>query len=184
MIWRPRGALAWLLTIGACLLGVSMAALSIWMRYPVRWNGPGEIGAVALYFPLHLLLFSAAAAVLVVLARRWRAMLAAWGFCLIVILTAAMALAPTVAVWRQARRLSVELSLGGYLRNAVRLNLGPAQPERTVVYGTATDGTKLELDVWSTDRHNTGPLRPAIVMIHGGAWTHGHRSMLPDWDAG
>jgi hypothetical protein len=27
---------------------------------------------------------------------------------------------------------------------------------------------------------NSGPLRPAILFVHGGAWTHGHRSMLPE----
>jgi acetyl esterase/lipase len=50
------------------------------------------------------------------------------------------------------------------------------------VYGTARDGTQLELDVWPTDLSSSGPLRPAMVLVHGGAWTHGNRSMLPDWD--
>ena len=53
---------------------------------------------------------------------------------------------------------------------------------RSVVYGTAKDGTKLELDVWRTGQPNTGPLRPAIVFVHGGAWTHGNRSMVPEWN--
>ena len=74
------------------------------------------------------------------------------------------------------------LSLGTYLANAGHLNMGLPQPERSVAYGTASDGAKLELDVWRTGRPNTGPLRPAIVFVHGGAWTHGHRGMLPDWN--
>lgn len=72
--------------------------------------------------------------------------------------------------------------MGAYLAHAMRLNMGRPQPERSVVYGTAKDGTKLELDVWRNGKPNSGPLRPAILMVHGGAWNHGNRSMLPDWN--
>jgi acetyl esterase/lipase len=152
------------------------------MAYPVRWDGPGKLGAVALFFPLHLLVFTLVAAVLSFLARRWRARLATWVFTMVVVLTAVMALTPTVAVWQRARELNVPLSLANYLANARHWNSGRPQQDRSVVYGTAKDGTKLELDVWRTGRPNTGPLRPAIVFVHGGAWTHGTRSMIPGWN--
>ncbi len=180
--WKPPGALGWLLTVVACLLGVLMAGLAYCMMNPIRWDGPGFFGAVALFFPLHLLAATVAAAVMAFVAGRCRARLAAWVFGVVVILTAAMALTPAIATWRLARQLNVPLSLGAYLANAGRLNKGLPQPERSVVYGTAMDGAKLELDVWSTGKPNEGPLRPAIVMIHGGAWTHGKRSLLPDWN--
>jgi len=180
--WRPRGAGAWLLIVVACLLTVLMAGLAYCMVRPVRWDGPGKFGGAALFFPLHLLAFTLFAAVLALLAKRAGARLAAWVFGLVVILTAAMALTPTITVWRQARQLDVPLSLGNYLANAGRPNFGLPQRERSVVYGTVKDGTQLELDVWRTGKPNSGPLRPAIVLVHGGAWTHGNRSMLPNWN--
>lgn len=76
------------------------------------------------------------------------------------------------------------LSLGTYLANAAHLNVGRPQPERRVVYGTVADGTtnngtQLVLDVWRTGQPDSGPLRPAVVLVHGGAWVHSHRSGMP-----
>jgi len=171
-----------LLTVTSCLLAVLMAGLAYCMAYPVRWDGPGIIGALALYFPLHLLAATLTAAVLAFIAKRSGSNLAALMFGFVVVLTAVMALAPTIALWRQARQSDVPLSLGTYLANAGRLNSGRPQQDRSVVYGIATDGTRLELDVWRTGLPDAGPLRPAILIVHGGAWVHGNRSMLPDWD--
>jgi hypothetical protein len=178
---RQRAA-ARLWTLVACLLALLMAGLAYCMLSPVRWDGLGKFGALALFFPLHLLTFTLVAGVLVFLAKRAGARLAVWIFGLVMIMTVAMALTPAIAVWRHARQLGVPLSLGSYLANAGHPNLGPPQRERSVVYGTATDGTKLELDVWRTGQPSSGPLRPAIVFVHGGAWTHGHRSSTPAWD--
>ena len=177
---RRYGAIAWLLL--ACVLALLMAGLAYCMVSPVRWDGPGKFGALALFFPLHLLVFTFVAAVLTFLARRSGAGHAAWVFILVTIVTVAMALTPAIAVWRQARELGVPLSLGDYLVNAGQPNVGPPQRERSVVYGTAKDGAKLELDVWRTGKPNSGPLRPAVVYVHGGGWTHGHRSSTPAWD--
>jgi len=181
-VWKPQGVLVRLLTVAACLLAALMAGLAYCMAYPVRWDGPGKLGAVALFFPLHLLVFTLVAAMLAFLAKRSGVRLAAWVFCLVAVLTVAMALTPTIAVWQRAYELNVRLSLGNYLAHALRLNKGLPQTERSVVYGTVKDGTKLLLDVWRTGQPNTGPLRPAILIAHGGAWTHGNRSMLPDWN--
>ncbi len=130
--WRPRGAGAWLLIVVACLLTLLMAGLAYCMVRPVRWDGPGKFGGAALFFPLHLLAFTLFAAVLAFLAKRAGARPAAWVFGLVVILTAAMALTPTITVWRQARQLDVPLSLGNYLANAGRPNFGLPQRERSV----------------------------------------------------
>jgi acetyl esterase/lipase len=177
---RRYGAIAWLFL--ACVLVLLMAGLAYCMLSPVRWDGPGKFGALALFFPLHLLVFTFVAGVLTFLARRSGAGHAAWVFILVMIVTVAMALTPAIAVWRQARELGVPLSLGDYLVNAGQPNVGPPQWDRSVVYGTAKDGAKLELDVWRTGKPNSGPLRPAVVYVHGGGWTHGHRSSTPAWD--
>ena len=171
-----------MLTLGALLLPVVMAMLAYCMAYPVPWEGLGKFGALALFFPLHLLIATLGVAVLSFLAKRSGARLAAWVFGFLVMLTATMALVPTIALWRQARQLDVLLSLGTYLANAGRLDLGLPQPDRSVIYGTAHDGTKLELDVWRTGKPNSGPLRPAIVFVHGGGWVHGNRSETPNWN--
>ncbi len=103
--WRPRGRFTWVLTLGACLLLVLMVGLAYGMMVPIRWDGPGKLAALALFFPLHLLVVTVVAAVLAGVARRYRAGLAAAGFGLVVSLTVVMALVPAVpavAVWQQA----------------------------------------------------------------------------------
>ncbi len=180
--WRPRGIWAWLLTAAAGLLAVAMGALAVCMAFPVRWDGPGKLGALALFFPLHLLLVTLLAATLVFVARYCQAKLAAWVFVLATILTAIMALTPTCAIWQRARELDVPLVTPVYCANACRLNQCVPRPDQCVVYGTAPDGTKLQLDVWLSGPVGNGPLRPALVFVHGGAWVHGTRSMAPDWD--
>jgi len=98
------------------------------------------------------------------------------------ILTIIMALKPTLAILGRASELDVPVSLGNYLANAGQMNDGRPQTDRSVVYGTAKDGTKLELDVWRTGQPNNGPLRPAIVFVHGGGWVLGNRSGRPEWN--
>jgi hypothetical protein len=66
----PTGARTWPLTVVAGLLAVLMAGLAYCMVHPVPWDGPGMLGAVALFFPLHLLAFTAAAGVLALSALR------------------------------------------------------------------------------------------------------------------
>jgi acetyl esterase/lipase len=122
------------------------------------------------------------AALLLLVAKRCTAWLAAWMLGVVILLTATMALAPAIAACQMAQRLNVPLSLGNYLAHAVHVNLGSPQVERSVAYGTAGDGTKLELDVWRSGLSDAGPLRPAILFVHGGAWTGGTRSMHPDWN--
>ncbi len=180
--WRPRGIRAWLLTVTAGLLAAATMVLAVCMAFPIRWDGPGKFGALALFFPLHLLLATLLAAALVFVARHCRAKLAGWIFGLVAFLTAIMALTPTFAIWQRARELNVSLSIAAYVANAWHMNQGLPRLDQSVVYGTAADGTKLQLDVWLSGQPRTGPLRPALVFVHGGAWVHGSRSMLPDWD--
>ena len=181
-LFPVRGTGQWVLTLAACLLAVVTSVVAFYMVYPIDWEGPGKFAALALFFPLHLLAVTAAAAALGVLAWRRGAWLATRVFGLVVVLTTIMALAPAIAVWQRARKVDVPLSLTHYLAQAGYMNIGGPQRERSVVYGRASDGTKLELDVWRADKASTGDLRPAIVFVHGGAWSHGSRSGAPEWD--
>jgi acetyl esterase/lipase len=152
------------------------------MMMPVRWNGLGRLGGLALLFPLHLLAFTLIAAALAVYAYFSHARLATRVFFLAGAVSAALAFVPTIALWQRARELHVPLSFGDYFANAWHLNTGRPQHNRTVVYGTTPTGKNLLLDVWSTNLGDTGPLRPAIVMVHGEAWAHRNRSSTPDWN--
>jgi acetyl esterase/lipase len=183
--WALRGLFGlcgWLLFSIVASLAASTLFLAHCMAAPVRWNGPGFVGAIGLSFPLHFVAPMLVAAATATLARRGGARLSAWTCGFGVLLTATMALVPAVAIWRTAAACDVPLSLGEYLANAARLNIGSPHPELGVVYGAAADGTPLVLDAWRTGLPAEGPPRPAVLVLHGGAWTHGARSMTPDWD--
>src|SRR6185436_1461537 len=183
--WALRGLFGlrgWVLFAIVTSLAASTLFLAHCMMEPVRWNGPGFVGAIGLSFPLHFVAPMLVAAATATLARRGGARLSAWTCGFGVLLTAAMALVPAVAIWRTAAACDVPLSLSEYFANAARLNIGSPHPELGVVYGTAADGTPLVLDAWRTGPPAEGPPRPAVLVLHGGAWTHGARSMMPDWD--
>lgn len=69
-IWMPQIVHGWLLIVTAFLRSALMAGLTYCMAYPVPWDGPGKLGAVALFFPLHLLAFTLVSAILAFLAKR------------------------------------------------------------------------------------------------------------------
>jgi acetyl esterase/lipase len=180
--WKPRGVWAWLLTVISVLLAALMVTVAFCMLVTVPWRALALLGSGARFFPLHLLFFTLIAMGLEFAAARSRASLAAWLSGLTALLTIAMALIPVGLTWQRSRQLNVPLSLGTYLANGMHMNSGHPQTDRTVSYGMAKDGSKLELDVWGTGLPHSGPLRPAVVFVHGGGWTHGTRSMLPEWD--
>jgi acetyl esterase/lipase len=181
--WKPRGIWAWLLTLVAVLLALCTVAPAYCMAFPVQFVVPGFLGLDALLFPLHVLVVTVLALLLWWVAKPSRARLARTLFGFVAILTAIMGLTPAFAMWQRARQLGVPLSLGNYLENATRMNDGhPPQLNRSVSYGTAKDGASLQLDVWSTGLPNSGPLRPAVVFLHGGGWIVGNRSERPDWN--
>jgi acetyl esterase/lipase len=74
----------------------------------------------------------------------------------------------------------VSLSIGEALEPDLASN--SSDRERSVVYARGSDGAKLELDVWQANGAGSGALRPAIVRVHGGAWTRGSRGGHSDWN--
>ena len=178
--WRPQGPGAWAMTGVACPLAVIAAASLYSTLKPVDFDGLGRLGSAALVFPLQLLAVTLVGAALAMLALRRGALVPASVFALVAILTAVTALWPTIALWQRAREDHVSLSLASAL--IPQLNPGRPALQRSVVYGTASDGTKLRLDVWRADRAGAGVPHPAVVRVHGGAWIQGTRSGLSDWD--
>jgi len=137
-------------------------------------------GFWALMSAKHLLAISIAAALLGLFAHRRRAKLVT-GVCgLVVVLTASMGLWPTIALWRRVRQYDVPVSFTSIL--VPQVNGGTRQADRTVSYSTAADGSQLVLDVWRAQGVPDGEPRPAIVKVHGGAWNHGSRGDLAEWN--
>jgi acetyl esterase/lipase len=173
----------WALTVLACPLTVITLALAVYFLDPANGTSlPHDLGARALSFSLHLLALSIVALGLGLLAWRLRAQLAGSVFVLVVILSSFLALSPSIAMWQLASKENVPLSLGTYLAYAAHRNNGGPQVERTLVYGTAADRTKLVLDIWLSDVTTTGSSSSAVVKVHGGGWTGGNRSQGIDWN--
>ena len=170
------------LALFAVLLAAVLALAAYYMLVPTDFDGPGILGLVALAFPLHLLTVTIIAAAFGALAWRCGAALGTLAFVLVAVLAAVMALWPSITLRQRARELGVSLSLGDYVANALRLNLLGAQPQRSVVYRTAPDGTTLQLNVWRAEGIAGDVLRPAVVRVHGGAWTGGRRGDFGEWN--
>ena len=73
---RPKRIASWLLTAVAALFATIAVTVAICMSNPIRWDGLGIFGALALFFPLHLLVLTLLAAALALLAGRCNARLA------------------------------------------------------------------------------------------------------------
>jgi acetyl esterase/lipase len=170
----------WTLTALALVLVVAAAAMAFYMLDPIDYEGLGKLGWLGFLFPLQLLVAAVAAALLAGVAWARRALVASIGLALVACITLALALWPSVAVWRQAGRFHVSLSIGEALEPDLASN--SSDRERSVVYARGSDGAKLELDVWQANSAGSGARRPAIVRVHGGAWTRGARGGHSDWN--
>lgn len=174
---RPTGRGALLAAIAAGLLLAGSIAVALNM---VRLSGNPALGAaslVAFLYALHLLLLLvpllAAAAVAW---HRRRAPLAGVllvGTGAVVVL---MSLVPVNAQWRRARADDVRLSVGEYLRPSH----GPGRHVGALTVTTA-DGVPLRMERWAVPEPADGP-RPALVLIHGGAWIEGNPGSLQEWN--
>jgi acetyl esterase/lipase len=179
--WKPRGAGAWTLTCVGCALALLALVTLYYMLHPVAFDGAGRLGFLAMLLAPQLLVATLLSVLLGRRAWRRRAVFAILAFALVVPLTALMAFWPSLAEFEQARQYDVPVSIAAAL--IPRLNRGGPDTERTIVYGTAEDGSKLLLDAWPAPTvpppHHR---RPVIIKIHGGGWTHGSRGELKDWN--
>lgn len=85
---------------------------------------------------------------------------------------------PAVASARAAAAAGVAIDWGRYLDGTAFS--APRGPSSTAVYARI-DGRDLELDVWNPT--TPAAARPAVVLVHGGAWDAGSRGQNPRWDA-
>lgn len=91
--------------------------------------------------------------------------------------TLVISLVPVAQAWRTAGEKDVALSFSEYFAGlSVTSDRSPAE---TRVYARP-EGGELRLDVWTPQ--GAGQNRPAVVMVHGGAWEMGARSESPRWN--
>ena len=180
---RPRTKGAWALTLVA-LPFAAIAAITLFaMLHPTALDGLGGLGSFAFLYSLQLLPATLVAAGLTAFAWRRRAILPASAFALAAALSAVIAVWPSVALWRRAETYHVGLSLASALIPQSNDDAGSGpQRARGVIYGTASDGTRMRLDIWRTAAPGPGTGHPAMVTLHGGAWIRGKRGGRSAWD--
>ena len=103
--------------------------------------------------------------------------------------TVALSLLPVAQAWRTARAEEVSLSLREYFAGPSVIS--DRSPNETRVYARpeGSEGEKLKLDVYEAGGRGTESAarsgsRPAVIMVHGGAYVTGQRSSeTARWDA-
>jgi acetyl esterase/lipase len=176
---RPRGPVAWLLASigGASALG--MLVVTFAMFGPGAYDGVGRLGMLGTLFAPQLLAVSVLAAALSFVARRRRALLAAFLLDVTVVLSLVMGALPTVAQRIRAAKYGVPVASAALVVPEMSGHASGA----SATYATASDGTPLVLDVFRARGVRAGALRPAIVKVHGGDFTGGARGNLAKWTA-
>lgn len=166
-----------LITTSAIALFGALLLVAFFMVKPIAWDGLGRLGALALMFPTQLLLVSLASILLALLCYTINARFGTWLFAMATALSLLMAAIPLYTTLHhfKPQPLSVSLSKSIKLDTNNRRGL----QDRTETYLQLADGTELKLDVWAASASTP---RPAIIKVHGGAWTHGARHKMTAWD--
>jgi acetyl esterase len=150
---------------------------ALFPRLPVL----GAIGTfLESFFSLHLVLAALAGLALALLARR-RAPNRAANFAVVCGLLAALsAIVPLAALVRTAHQYGADISWTDHLH--ARARFAAPTSNQTVLYATV-DGKNLYADVYlpANSPALTGKSAP-VLMMHGGGYVRGHRSMARDWD--
>ena len=89
---------------------------------------------------------------------------------------------PLVSVLPIARENSVSLSLSQYFAGIGARNKASAGNQFSSYTFARNDGVDLKLDVYrpSIPSENNGA---SVIVVHGGAWSHGVRNDFPQWNA-
>lgn len=167
-----------LLTLSAALLLAALLLVSYFMVNPIDWDGLGSLGALALMFPTQLLLVTAVATLLALLCYSLGVRFTALLYGAAIPLSLLMAALPLYATLSETRQQRVPVSLPASAK--LDTNDRRGQQDRTESYLQLADGTELQLDIWAPPAGSAPG--PAIIKVHGGAWTHGARHEMTAWD--
>jgi acetyl esterase/lipase len=138
----------------------------------------GAIGTfVESFFSLHIVIAGGIGLVLALVARRLGTGRVAAAVAAIALLATLGALIPLLAIIHAANRYGAKLSWLDDLRGVRRI--AEKIPIQTVHYANV-DGKDLYFDVYAPA--NPAPEKsPPVLMMHGGGYVSGKRSMFPDW---
>jgi hypothetical protein len=165
---RPRRHGRILGTLAAVLLVVALVVAGL-LFFDHR---PVQIPTIFLrFFPLHIVLITIFALMVTGFAVRWRRRITLAMAVAALLVSATAAITPMISVANTAFREGSSVSLGDYLSNGFRLNMGSPDESKSVLYASP-DGHPLSLDVWPAADRREGK---AVVLIHGGAWKEGTR---------
>jgi acetyl esterase/lipase len=167
------------LLIAAFLCGGLATVFTIWIVVPALSYTLFEVAVGASEWSLWFGAAGLAGAVLSLPARAAGRGRAAWAALSLGVVAAGLSLIPPLDGWRVARANHVELSLRQYLFGSTDDQAG--RVERATETFATVAGQTLNLDVYLLPSKET-KLRPAIVVVHGGAWSGGERSDYPHWN--
>jgi acetyl esterase/lipase len=177
---RPDAAGVWprLFTVAAVIwtaIVFLIVAGALFPRVPIL----GVIGTVfESVFSLHLVIAGIAAIALALAAGRFgggRVVVTAVVFAA---LATFGAIVPVIAMVRTAHHYKAEISWIDHLRTTARTVA--AAPNQTLLYATL-DGKRLYADVYLPANPTEGKSAP-VLMMHGGGYVRGDRSMARNWD--
>jgi acetyl esterase/lipase len=173
--WRRR-----IVTLVAAVATLLVFAIVLGTLFPSL----GWVGAFGTmlesFFSLHIFLLGVVAIALALWALRMGGRRATRTILLVAIASTAGALVPIWALVRAAHRAGGPISWVDHLRVAAP---GPrAKPNQTLAFAVM-DGKTLYADVYLPERAGSPTtLSAPVVMIHGGGYSGGTRSMGRDWD--
>ncbi|HEY0703276.1 MAG TPA: alpha/beta hydrolase [Candidatus Acidoferrales bacterium] len=167
------------MTIFAALWSLAVLLLVLGILLP-RLPIVGVIGTLLeSVFSLHIFLVALASLALAFFARRRSSTRAANFVLTCAILATLGSLIPLVALTRTAAQYNAPISWLDHLHVTARFNA--ALRDQTILYATV-DGKNLYADVYLPPNPPPNQKSPVILVMHGGGYIHGHRSMMRTWD--
>jgi acetyl esterase/lipase len=169
-----------LLNALALLCGIVAFLLTIWIVVPAPHYQLWLIAVGASEWSLWLGLLGAAGLCFSIFARAAGASRRPSRIALILgSLSVLLSLYPPLTAWREARARNLSLSLSRYV-SGTKTGASVKHAPQTFTYATV-DAHELKLDAYfpASDQTQTSP---AVIVVHGGAWSAGARSDFPLWD--
>lgn len=177
---KPGSLMEWLITICSGILCCILVATAAYVLFPLPYQSIGLPGLAASV--LHVLFVYPALFLLAIALIAWfkKWMLSFLIFMLSFIIALMIAVIPLVQLTVAATEYNVNVSYSSALY--YERNKGDHTAIKTIAYKLEPDGKHLMLDVWPAHATTASALKPAVIKIHGGGWSHGDKSDMSGWN--
>jgi acetyl esterase/lipase len=173
--WTPRQLMG-LATLVTVLVFVNIVG-ALFPTIP----GVGVLGTLLESFvSLHIVIAGVFGILLALAARKAGGSRLAEHLAEIAMIATAASTVPLATIAGTARGYDTPISWTDHLRIMGRAPAVPEHPNQTVAFATI-EGKTLYVDIYLPAHPPTGLSAP-VLMMHGGGYIHGHRSMLNRWD--